>query len=93
MPILKREFHRSARGPVSSRDAEDWWFLARNSESGAVFVLHEWAHTDVRRTKSTSNIGNEHIELGTFLARGLATPEVREVTRLIGTLVKEPENG
>jgi hypothetical protein len=68
---------------VICRTETDWYFLARNPETGPVFVLHEWSH----RIRDTYKLDSEHIELETFLNRGgTAANKLRE---LIGTLVSE----
>jgi hypothetical protein len=86
MAILKREFARSAKGPISSN--EDWWFLCRNTETGDVFVLHEWAHTDVTKPTGKSDVGNKHIELSVFLLEPRPTSAQAELRKLIGSLVE-----
>jgi hypothetical protein len=85
MSLLKREFARSVKGPVSSN--EDWWFLCRDTDTGNVFVLHEWAHTDVTRPTGTSNVGAKHIELSVFLMEPKPTAAQTELRKLIGSLV------
>lgn len=90
MAIQKREFARSAKGPVSSN--EDWWFLCRNTETDEVFVLHEWAHTDVRTSHGKSDVGSAHIELSVFLAETRQTGASRELRRLISTLADGNES-
>jgi hypothetical protein len=73
MTIERRELYRSSNG--------DRWHLARDPDSGRVFILHE---------PNVSSGGRvSHIDIGTFLAAGGHGPEHQELLRLIGTLVKE----
>ena len=71
MNVLTRELYRSSNG--------DDWYLARESESGRVFVLH--------RANLSSGGRESRFEIGDFLARGGSGPEHQELLRLIGTLV------
>jgi hypothetical protein len=62
---------------------EDWYYLARDTEIGRVFVYHEWSH---RRGQSHAG-GNEDIELDAFLRhQGMAQDHLRA---LIGSLAVE----
>jgi hypothetical protein len=45
---------------------EDWYYLARDTDRGRVFVYHEWS----RRKDQAYEGGNEDIDLVTFLQRG-----------------------
>ncbi len=72
MTTQRRELYHSSNG--------DRWFLARDSESGEVFVRHE--------ANSASGGNVAHIDLGTFLSSGEG-PEHQELLRLIGTLVDD----
>ncbi len=47
MPILKRDLHRSASGPVAND--EDWWRLAFDTEKKRLYVEHEWEYVDAQR--------------------------------------------
>ena len=71
MALETRELYRSSSG--------DRWRLARDPDSGRVFVLHEANLASGGRTS--------HIEIGAFLAMGHG-PEHQELLRLIGTLVE-----
>ncbi len=82
MAILKRLFHRHERGMGN----EDWWYLARDTETGAVFVYNEWSY----REKNGYEPGSAHIDLDAFLLkRGTAQDRLRE---LIGTLVEDSDS-
>jgi ketosteroid isomerase-like protein len=70
MAVETRELYRSSSG--------DRWQLARDSESGRVFIVHE---PNIASGGQTS-----HIEIGPFLTGGHG-PEHQELLRLIGTLV------
>lgn len=73
MAVQTRELYHSPNG--------DRWLLARNPDTGQVFVLHE--------PNAPSGGKPAHIEIGTFLTRGGKGPEHQELLRLIGTLVEE----
>jgi hypothetical protein len=73
MTTQRRELYHSSNG--------DRWFLARDSESGEVFVRHE--------ANPASSGQSTHIEIGAFLSRVDRGPEHQELLRLIGTLVEE----
>jgi hypothetical protein len=76
MTILKRQFHSHEIGMSD----EDWYYLARDTDSGRIFVYHEWSH----RKGQTYEGGNKDMELQDFLAHnGTAQARLRE---LIGTL-------
>jgi hypothetical protein len=72
MSIKLREIYRSA--PNGDR-----WYLARDTDSGNVFVRH---------TPNESSGGQAaDFALGAFLVGIQESPEKRELLRLIGTLV------
>lgn len=74
MAIQTRELYRSPNG--------DRWCLARDTESGRVFIMHQ---------ANLASGGQEtRVEVGAFLTQGGAGPEKQELLRLIGTLVEEP---
>jgi len=73
MTTRRRELYRSSNG--------DRWLLARDTESGEVFVRHE--------ANPASGGQSTHIDIGTFLFQGGHGPEHQELLRLIGTLVEE----
>jgi hypothetical protein len=72
MAIQFREIYRSA--PNGDR-----WLLARNTETGRVFVRHE--------PNLPSGGQPADIEVGAFLVAVGNGPEKQELLRLIGTLV------
>ena len=45
MALLKRELHRSIKGPVAND--EDWWHLVFDTDTKRLYVEHRWAHVDV----------------------------------------------
>ncbi len=67
---------------------EDWWFLAKDTDTGDVFVIHEWAHTDVRKPTGNSDVGSTHIELSVFLAEQRQNAAQQELRNLIGSLIE-----
>ena len=73
MTIETRTLHRIPNG--------DRWQLARDSETGQVFVRHEANLSSGGRVTD--------IEIGAFLSTGGMGPEHQELLRLIGTLVEE----
>jgi hypothetical protein len=73
MTTRRRELCRSSNG--------DRWLLARDTESGKVFVRHE--------ANLASGGQSTHIKIGTFLFQGGHGPEHQKLLRLIGTLVEE----
>ena len=77
MPVIKRELHRTTKGSVLSD--EGWWYLAHDTDSDRVFVLHEWVRGEPDRRTA-------EIELSPFL--GEDGPAQRELRRLIATLVE-----
>jgi hypothetical protein len=72
MALETRELYRSSSG--------DRWCLARDPDSGRVFILHEPNLASGGRTSQ--------IDIATFLATGHG-PEHQELLHLIGTLVEE----
>lgn len=79
MAIQKQQFHQRDVGMGD----EDWYYLARDTESGRIFVYHEWSHREGERFSG----GNEDVELDAFLGQtGTAQSKLRQ---LIGTLVTE----
>lgn len=79
MAIIKRQFHQHERGLGD----EDWYYLARDTETGQVFVYQEWSH----RVGDQYEPGNAHIELDAFL-RGTGTAQAK-LRDLIGSLVAD----
>jgi len=73
MTIQRRELYRSSNG--------DRWLLARDIESGEVFIRHE--------ANLASGGQCTHIDIGAFLSQGGHGSEHQELLRLIGTLVEE----
>ena len=73
MSLDTRELYRSPNG--------DRWSLARDLDSGRVFVKHE--------PNLSSGGRASDIEVGDFLVRGGHGPEHQELLRLIGTLVED----
>jgi hypothetical protein len=71
MAVDMRELYSSPNG--------DRWYLARDADSGQVFIRHE--------PNLPSGGQASRIEVGEFLGRGEG-PEHRELLRLIGTLVE-----
>ncbi len=76
MATETRRLYRSANG--------DRWYLARESDSGRVFVKHEANEASGGRVTE--------IDIGDFLSSGGRGPEHAELLRLIGTLVEPSPN-
>ena len=80
MPVRTRGLYASENG--------DRWSLARDSETGRIFIRHE------ANAPSGGNVSD--VESGAFFAQGGSGPEKQELLRLIGALVDdadEPTNG
>ena len=72
MAILRRQFSSSDLG----MGIENWYYLARDTETGRIFVYHEWS----RRRGETYEGGSEDIELDFFLHHaGTAQDHLREL--------------
>ncbi len=69
----RRELYRSPNG--------DCWYLGREPESGAAFVIHQ--------PNGPSGGRLSHIDLGEFLRTGKG-PEQQALLRLIASLVDVP---
>jgi hypothetical protein len=72
VPIQERALYASENG--------DRWSLARDPDTGHVFVRH--------RPNPSSGGQTNDIEVGEFLVRGGLGPEKQELLRLIGLLVE-----
>ena len=72
MPTQKRELYSSPNG--------DSWYLARESETGRLFVRH----------KANVPFGGQvtEFDIGAFLSGGRRHPEHQALLRMIGTLVE-----
>lgn len=76
MALATKELYHSSNG--------DRWHLARDLDTGRVFVRHQ--------ANMASGGHVTDIEVGVFLSQGKG-PEQQELLRLIGTLVDEPPGG
>ena len=74
MGIETRTLYRSSNG--------DRWHLARDTESGRIFIQHE--------ANPSSGGRVSEIAVDAFLGTGARGPEHQELLRLIGTLVEAP---
>ena len=79
MPLLKRELHRNAKGPVMND--EDWWRLVFDTETGRLYVEHEWDHVDVRG--GAADKGRGEVSVRAFLREPGQGPAHRELRRLL----------
>jgi hypothetical protein len=75
MATLTRTLYRSSNG--------DRWLLARETETGRVFVRHE------ANLPSGGRVTD--LDVGAFLAAGPPGPQHQELLRLVGTLVEVEE--
>ncbi len=83
MAITKRLIYQTAQGLGN----EDWFYLARDAETGRTFVMHEWS----RLNGNGLQPGSADIDLEVFLSgAGAAQDMLRE---LIGTLATEQAFG
>ena len=64
MPLLKRELHQAAKGPVMND--EDWWRLVFDTDANRLYVEHEWQYVDVQR-KGEANHGQIEMDVTSFL--------------------------
>ena len=71
MPAQKRELYSSPNG--------DSWYLAREPETGRLFVRHE------ANIPSGGHVTD--LDIGAFLSGGCGHPEHQALLHLIGTLV------
>ena len=83
MPLLKRDLHRTAKGPVIS--GEDRWRLVFDTDAKRLYVEHVWEHVDVRRGVATSK-GRAEVDVGSFLKQPGQGPAQRELLRLLSGL-------
>jgi hypothetical protein len=72
MPTQNRELYRSPNG--------DRWYLAREPETGRLFVRHE------ANLPSGGQVTD--IDIGAFLSGGPRHPEHQALLHLIGTLIE-----
>jgi hypothetical protein len=75
MAIVTRTFHYHENG----NHDETWYRLARDTETGDLFVEHAWARG--------ADVGEERIELRRFLETNRSTARDK-LMKLIGTLVE-----
>jgi len=89
MALLKRELHRSVKGPV--QNDEDWWHLVFDTDAKRLYVEHRWAHVDVRGA-GEANSGTEQFDIADYLRQGGQTAGHRELWRLLQSLFEESFN-
>lgn len=77
MAVITRRFHYHEKG----NHDEAWHELARDTETGDVFVVKGWARRE--------DVDDCRIELAEFLGRERSTARDK-LMALIGTLVEEP---
>ncbi|QRM32509.1 hypothetical protein [Microvirga sp. VF16] len=87
MALLRRELHRTAKGPGAN--AEDTWTLVFDTDTKRLFVEHAWQHVDVRRGDASDN-GTQQLDIAEYLLQGGQTAGHRELWRLIKILFDEP---
>jgi hypothetical protein len=78
MAILKHQFYHHEKG----NHDETWFHLARDTVTGRVFIVHEWA--------ARTDVGNREMSLQEFLRDTTSAQD--KLLQLIGTLVTEPAN-
>lgn len=79
MAITKKLIYQTAQGLGN----EDWFYLARDLETGRTFVMHEWS----RLSGNGLQPGSADIDLEVFLSGGGAAQDM--LRELIGTLATE----
>jgi hypothetical protein len=72
---MKRFFYRE-KGNAD----EAWYYLARDVESGAVYVEHQWA--------SSGKLGSNRIEISDFV-EGPYTTASNNLLRFVGAIIEE----
>ena len=82
MPIISRQFHQHEQGMGD----EDFHSLARDTDTGEVFVIHETS----RRGGDGFQTGEQRISIQEFLTMGGSAQN--ELLSLIATLVPEADN-
>lgn len=82
MPIISRQFHQHERGTGN----EDFHSIARDTDTGEVFVIHETSRRGVGGFQSRE----QKISVQEFLAIGGSAQN--ELLSLIGTLVPDTDN-
>lgn len=80
MPILVRQFYRHEKG----NHDETFYFLARDSETGRVFIIHEWF--------ARENVGSVELSIPEFHSRTRNSSAWDCFLKFIGTLATEPHN-
>ena len=81
MAVIKRCFHYHEKG----NHDEDWFNLARDTESGRVFIVHEWAHR--------ADLGERELSIEEFLTLPGRGTRQQRFLELVGTLVEGPTDG
>jgi hypothetical protein len=76
MAVVKKRFFYHEKG---SHD-ETWYYLARDTETGAVYIEHEWA--------ARADTGSKRVDIAEFLS-GPSMTARDNLLKLIGTLVQE----
>ncbi|KFC66845.1 hypothetical protein FG93_04327 [Bosea sp. LC85] len=77
MAVVRKQFHRHEKG----NHDETFYYLARDTESRRVFIIHGWA--------AGKNVDEVELSVSDFLAQVNGTARDRFL-ELIGTLVEEP---
>jgi hypothetical protein len=77
MAILTKRFFYHEKG----NHDETWYYLALDTETGAVYIEHEWA--------ARGDVGSKRVEIAEFLSGPKMTAR-DNLLKLIGTLV--PDN-
>jgi hypothetical protein len=76
MAVLTKRFFYHEKG----NHDETWYYLARDTETGDVYVEHEWA--------ARGDVGSKRVEVAAFLS-GPSMTARGNLLKLIGTLVQE----
>jgi hypothetical protein len=87
MALLRRELHRTAKGPVAND--EDIWTLVFDTDTKRLFIEHVWQHVDVGRGGVSDN-GSQQLDISEYLLQGGQIAGHRELWRLIRILFDEP---
>jgi hypothetical protein len=80
MAILVRQFYAHEKG----NHDETFYSLARDSETGRVFIIHEWF--------ARENVGSSEMTVAEFYAQTHNSSAWSRFVDLVGTLATEPSH-
>lgn len=78
MTILRKRFHYHEKG----NHDEKWFYLAKDTDTGRVFIIHAWAEKD--------NIGESEMTIPQFI-EGRKDTALSKFYELVGSLATDKE--